>query len=439
MYSLRSRTEGRFLGAYTRSWRVYNASNVFQSAASDGPWNNQLLAGEIIDVDPSTYKRSPERVIRPVWHHRERTTYLLGSHSYRDYPSNWRIDYIAGNAHTGISAGNAGSLIPFCSALGLVGSLNTDFLETVSPGSVQSLVNGAMNSWAPIPTTMSFANDLLEIAELKGLARQFRSAASSLSRLVGDLLGAPYGAEREALHRIGGSYRSFARSGNSSFLAFNFGVKPLLKTAKDLALSVDRIGKRLSFLRTHSGRLTTLRYRRSYQYGPTPPPSGWGSNTPFQEWQKAEAKYDVTISVNLFQTLEGLYDFSAWLKAFRDYAGFNQILSTAWNALPFSFVADWFTNVADQLDEMKQPSAFEGTYNLSNPCTSVLAKGRVEYIMWHYPANAANSPLMWSAHEVKKFVRFPGLPSAPAGSSFSWPSWFQQVLLGSLAYQAASS
>jgi len=227
--------------------------------------------------------------------------------------------------------------------------------------------------------------------------------------------------------------RRGVRDGNNAFLAFEFGFKPLLQTAKALARSLDKIIGRLSWLRINRGKWATVRVNRNYEYSSPGYPANWGTNVPFCERWAVTAHYSVTCGSHLYQRLEGLDDSDAFLKAFRDYGGFDRILSIAWNAIPFTFVIDWFYDVGQRLEAFKLPPVFEGTFKLRDPWTSCLMTGKADHYVWHFPQHGNNSPQFWSSWGVKNYVRFYGTP-VPI-DRLNGLSWLQLMLLGSLTIQ----
>jgi hypothetical protein len=117
----------------------------------------------------------------------------------------------------------------------------------------------------------------------------------------------------------------------------------------------------------------------------------------------------ITFTADLFQNLEGLNDSLASYKAFAAAAGFNNPAKIVWNAIPYSFVLDWFFQFGKSLDFLSiQP--FGGEYSLSNVGWSL--KEAWQYEIWQKATQRYNSnPVKFlGSMLIKRYVRNPGFP-----------------------------
>ena len=405
---MRLRTRVARTGPHTRRWVVTRNSDGAQiSTGSDGPWDTNIMAESIRDTYPSVRNdRYGFPVVNQVFHEKG-TCSLLGSHKYSDGVNS--VTYNAGYAADALVF----SPTDFCSfpfSSGEEGQMSMDFASTVGVDMV-SFTNDTQEAWRPIPSSASFANDILEIKDITRLANSAKDLAKVL---VG----------------LSSTWKYSSRGLVNGFLAYNFGLIPLISTAKAIASSSEKIFTRLAFLRSTRGHLTSLVNARTGSYQTSPPP-GWGNPAnSFMTYAEVHTTYKFTIGGHLYQNLIGLDDAMAPLRAFRDYGGFDQILKIAWNAIPYSFVVDWLTHFGDTLGQYRLPASFDGEYRIISPWCACSSHGTGVFWMWHYPS--FNGALPAAHGTLDRYVRIPGLPAVTATTQLSW---LQQALAGALLIQ----
>jgi hypothetical protein len=142
-------------------------------------------------------------------------------------------------------------------------------------------------------------------------------------------------------------------------------------------------------------------------------------------------KVDFRATGTLYQKLEGLDGaFSEWQAAAAQF-GFNDPLKVVWEAIPYSFVVDWFANVQGMLDRFTvQP--FEGVWEVSNVTSSFSSSSVIEGWIWPRRQFGNNWLLTHILHR-RAYKRIVGLPVARLHLDTLSPK--RQVLLGSLIYQ----
>lgn len=254
-----------------------------------------------------------------------------------------------------------------------------------------------------VPSKVSLPNFLWELRDIKGLIPKMRG--------------------------------NFAKSANGAFLGYNFGILPFLSDLKKLRKSFAAIGKRIAFLRHSYGKPTKIHFFRGDFYDD--PALGQRADPPTNDinqtlvWMLKAHKVDFRATGTLYQKLEGLDGaFSEWQAAAAQF-GFNDPLKVVWEAIPYSFVVDWFANVQGMLDRFTvQP--FEGVWEVSNVTSSFSSSSVIEGWIWPRRQFGNNWLLTHILHR-RAYKRIVGLPVARLHLDTLSPK--RQVLLGSLIYQ----
>lgn len=271
---------------------------------------------------------------------------------------------------------------------------NWPWLPTISAATLSGWSIDAYNAFnAQVPTKVSLANFLYELKDIKGLIPTIS--------------------------------RSVTKTVSNNFLAFEFGVKPMISDIKAIVnLSAD-VDKRLEHLIAMQGKESHLSFQRSvvhdepYQFFrnlATP------LNSDFSEghatgvlFKRISARTDFHVGAGLFQDLSDLADANAKLKALVAAGGFNHPARIIWNAIPYSFVLDWFFSIGKLLDTISvQP--FGGTYRVDNVGYSVKTEGtyaafaKIDEYPDHRGDDAFTSNALLGTVSVKSFSRRPGFP-----------------------------
>jgi hypothetical protein len=296
------------------------------------------------------------------------------------------------------STGTYSGLFPFMSSSSAVPSILTG---------QQAFIDGAVSSWDPIPADTSLANSLLEFKELKYMGVQFADIAKRLSRL---------------------KLRSRDLSG--AFLAHYFGVRPLISDIESLKSSVNRIIRRMAFIRNTNGRPVTLASSKVWNDPVTPgvlPGSSGGEN--FYTLVES-SRYTLTIGCKLRQSLKFFDDGFDEIRALIADQGLNRPFAIAWNAIPYSFLIDWLYDVSSRLSTIEIP-VFQGSWKVSSPWTSLKLEGQATTWFWPYSAQGNPKQRIVQAR-VRRYIRRAGLP----GTAVNWTvSPLQQALIAALIHQ----
>lgn len=190
-----------------------------------------------------------------------------------------------------------------------------------------------------VPVTVSLPNFMYELKDMKGMI-------PSIDRL------------------------SVSKTVSNNFLAFEFGVLPFISDIKAILSMSDSVQKRLQHLLMEQGKSSRLSFSRdidvsdAFSFTKSLYLIGSSANDNDVQFRRTSAKASFHCGAKLFQDLQGLNDALSTLKALSASGGFNHPARVIWNAIPYSFVVDWFFHVGKLLDSLSvQP--FGGEYSLS--------------------------------------------------------------------------
>lgn len=254
-----------------------------------------------------------------------------------------------------------------------------------------------------VPTQVSLGNFLYELRDIKGMIPKIQG--------------------------------SLARTVNGGFLGYQFGIKPFLSDLKKLSTAIDSVQKRLAFLRRSYGQPTRISFFRPDIYAHPnlnvrvdPAPDSLGID---HQWVLTHYRCDFVARGTLVQTLQGLDGALGFLKAASASMGFNNPAAIVWEAIPYSFVVDWFLHLDREVDKwVFQP--FEGGWNVTDVTSSVSSFSIIDAYVWPRRAFGNSWQHIYRIRRKAK-KRTVGLPVPRA--SLGTLSDMQQVLFSSLLLQ----
>ena len=282
--------------------------------------------------------------------------------------------------------------------------------------------DATLSSWAieaynkfhdQVPVKVSLANFLYELKDMKGMI-------PSIDR------------------------RGISKTASNNFLAFSFGVKPFVSDIKAIVNLSEDVDKRLKHLIDMQGKESRLSFERDivheepYQFF-----KSWDNpnNTTYSEghssgvlFKRISARTHFHVGAGLYQDLTDLKDANAKLKALVAAGGFNHPARVIWNAIPYSFVVDWFFSVGKLLDTLSvQP--FGGTYEVGKVGYSVSTEATFqayarldEYPGFHLDDAFLKGTALLGTISIKRYLRRPGFPAYSLMFSDGMLSTEQQVL-----------
>jgi hypothetical protein len=164
---------------------------------------------------------------------------------------------------------------------------------------------------------------------------------------------------------------------SSNHLAAQFGMIPLVSDLEAIAGFSAALIKRIESLRKWNGKVTQRHARQRFTVGHPAiydslhgwfPGQVWGL-----DWLHGPVEVEVGVSALLHCNLEGLGDWTGVTIGALAQAGLNNPLGIVWEAIPFSFVADWVANIGDRL-KRAGATPIAGEWSLTDWCWSARLK-----------------------------------------------------------------
>jgi len=138
-------------------------------------------------------------------------------------------------------------------------------------------------------------------------------------------------------------------------LAYNFGIKPLISDIKGIYQSLQSLQKNVDWLLDNNGEERKIRTSRKIPVSPSYypedplPGAGNGQYTEFRVLNDGTNTISMTSAVSY--DVGELGRAGATVAAVSRSLGLSNPLKVAWNAIPYSFVVDWFFDVDRLLDK----------------------------------------------------------------------------------------
>jgi len=254
-----------------------------------------------------------------------------------------------------------------------------------------------------MPEKISIVNFLLELEDLRGLIPNLRAALNFPGMI----------------------------------LNWNFGWLPLIRDLKTMITLIVDVLARLEHLKKINRRWVTITHHTTYTQEDSNPPEGISSTDPsynvYPELQYVSVPFhqvEGLIRIGCYYNLN-LDGADTLLRAFCAALGIDNLTKIVWNAIPFSFVLDWFINLSGWLDQNRSAQAFEGTLTFGG--TSCSFKTTTRYNAWTKTRKPVFGPHTYEPCSEAVVVGYHRRLGTPAGSfEMSGLTPNQQVLALSL-------
>lgn len=229
-------------------------------------------------------------------------------------------------------------------------------------------------------------------------------------------------------------------------LWYNFGLKPTLADVSALSNVTTKVLGAIEKLRSQNGKLHKVFHARplvieDYSIYPG------GINTllagnPWHRWSMGitSIRKKWKSGGYVYQFLQDLDSTYSTVRAFMAAMGLNNPAAILWEALPFSFVVDWFARIGRKISKFGvdwlQP--YKGTWYISRPWTSLTESFvlPIRYTSDWWDGSLSNfqkTPLRWL---IERYTRVPEFPMSEMPSIHSLnPS--QLLLANALLTQSA--
>lgn len=175
-----------------------------------------------------------------------------------------------------------------------------------------------------------------------------------------------------------------SRTVSGQYLTLQFGWKPMAADLKSLGSILKTVEKRLAYLRETWGKRVRVGYFEKVNVDI--------SRSPRTVCSMAHGKWDTNLTPIdyacqfraggfLYHELERLSGVEGTLRAASSALGLLDPVEAVWNAIPFSFVLDWFGRIGNVLSRLDRLQPFSGLWEISDVGYSISERltCRVEY------------------------------------------------------------
>lgn len=395
---------------------TYNASNVLQGSLFGG---GPLVTFEGNESISYTTKRKSQRHSSNTCDHQRYNRYYSGNAQavYKvraAAPHNadgWYLNYYGG--HT-----DGPHALAEVAALAAVGaSIALDY-----PGDPRADLEANFYELRPDLTTMSLPNFLLELDDVQKLWLQFKANLSQYRRFV------------RATDRHGSTAKTLA----GDHLAWSFGVKPLFGDLSAMADIIKTLMQKLKAFDDLAGEIMSRRKVIKSQVITKTGTFSYLGNSQIPVFWTCVYELKKTVGFTYRcdpRAVTGQY--TTILAALLDALGFELNPRIIWDALPFTFVLDWFFDVGSWLgrhkyDTLELPITYIDSYVQCVQDVTINS-----YFTQNKDDLTSDSGRRvwpaWVTHK-RRFIRSPIAPSESAFAGLGWhlPSPNQAKLLFSL-------
>lgn len=268
-----------------------------------------------------------------------------------------------------------------------------------------ALINSAWQKLQPDLTRVSVPNFLLDIEDITQLYKLWKKSASVVKNVAG-------------LH-----------------LNYKFGWKPTIGDVKDMALAITRFRDNLAAFEAAIGGKVQVSSKEvnesSSITGNIEYPTG------SHVYYNAKLKRSVSAYITYApQPLAVTGELDRTLRGFIDSIGVELNPRILWDAVPFTFVVDWFFGVGNWLSRFKV-DALELPVSLVDSCLQLKDELEVSWYWLRHPADGyySNEPKSeGAAYSFRFFQRMPIFPDFASLTGLGWrlPNFNQATLLLSL-------
>jgi len=313
---IKSRSTTRGPSSYIR--RQYNSLGGLLSTTNYGSFTDTTTF-EYLDG------RNNPKAYNPVTHYRYRMTCLLGnSITYRTVGGNYTIDTYNNGLGVANIAGPGGYPGP----------------SSPSNGVGQFVLRGIQAIRPKFKADLSFPNFIYELKDLKHLVpdgRTISSYADTLSQFI-----------RNPFKKGSKLAEGLSDATASQYLNAKFGYLPLIEDAAKLMESINLYNLRLDNFVKEAGKVKTGHYKEVVSSMTLSPVLTY-QNSEYSAYQTMtidDCTWILTLKYGYAVSLPKLYVPSRFVK----YLGFRANPRILWDAIPFSFVLDWFLRFGKALE-----------------------------------------------------------------------------------------
>lgn len=204
-----------------------------------------------------------------------------------------------------------------------------------------------------------------------------------------------------------------------AWLFYNYGIKPFVKDLQDIHKTLWGASAKAALMRSMKGKRQRRKIRLSIPCEITFLPSYWPYYTTFglsSDWSEVETETKTSATLFADYTPTVNVDVSSF-DILQRQLGLQSPGSVLWEALPFSFVVDWFINTQNAVRSFDSKMiTFPATFG---PCGVQIKGNRTITMPLHYSHPVVGSFSSEIVFALSFFIRSPGLPGPSDGSALS--------------------
>jgi hypothetical protein len=269
--------------------------------------------------------------------------------------------------------------------------------------------NAIEDATKQIPTQFSLPNFLLEIDDIPKTLQSIRDLAAFGPKSVRALKSSF--SDSAARRRIAGD---FSQDLANFHLAYQFGVKPLIDDVASALGTVDAVQRRIAYLKRRNGKSTLFQRSKRFRLDPKPTAAFGGIHEGIgHRWVPITGTTELKVGMTIRPNLGGLSDASRELVAYSVATGFNKPLSILWEAIPYSFLLDYVSNIGDIVSKYDSYEAFDGSIDVINGWSSEKTQLEALLEIAVYPSSGGTYISTHPAGKmsVTEYVRNAGIPT----------------------------
>lgn len=229
------------------------------------------------------------------------------------------------------------------------------------------------------------------------------------------------------------------QEGINTHLTYQFGVLPAIQDVGATLRAHSTVERALGFLNNHRGRYVPIRTRRRLNATFTT-----GTFTsPYLDFASVLKDAYSIFSVFGQGRVRADINEASKFRAYMEYFGINKAIGTAWELIPFSFVADWFTNSQEAINHLTRIPLGESPFmNIAAVGHSVKNCEVYDYVVnpgydlaYGWPHMSPDSQFPCFSYTVTDYTRTPGFPDTSWFADLSNFGSFQYITGGELLFQ----
>jgi hypothetical protein len=212
--------------------------------------------------------------------------------------------------------------------------------------------------------------------------------------------------------------RTIYGKAGSAYLSWQFGWAPLLGDLNKLLDFGSHVSNRVQEIKRLNSRGGLKRRIGPVNHENVLQSTGWGVSETKNGWvsvySRRETRRKQWATARWRSTVPNISEAHAQILATRSTLGLDLTMSTVWEALPWSWMADWFGNVGDYLMGSRNTVPAQ----LVSCCVMTHTRTEMRHVLVNLPSGASYDPPWW---DVDDKVRSPSLPSVTASVPFLDP------------------